>query len=258
MSTSLLPSFSLASSLVGLMLIASGCTFGKPPGDSGDSSVDSSADADTDIDADTDSDSDSDTDTDTDTDSDTDTSSACPAMTYSPTSLAFDGGAIGQTYDQTITITDTCTTGDDLDVLVTLSPARGPFSRISGAEMIIPPGTSADITIEYTPDHLDPDQMHVDLTTNDPAQPTVEITVTGTPDADIDNDGHDSDTTRRGDDCDDSNPAVYPGATEIWYDGIDEDCSGGSDYDQDGDGVDSVTYGGTDCDDTNPAVTSGC
>ena len=37
-------------------------------------------------------------------------------------------------------------------------------------------------------------------------------------------------------DCDPADSAVYPGATEVWYDGVDADCSGGSDFDQDGDG----------------------
>ena len=57
-----------------------------------------------------------------------------------------------------------------------------------------------------------------------------------------------------GSDCDDVDSTVYPGAQEIFYDGVDQDCTGGSDYDQDGDGQDSSQYGGSDCDDTNSAV----
>jgi hypothetical protein len=51
-----------------------------------------------------------------------------------------------------------------------------------------------------------------------------------------------------GDDCDDGDPEVSPGATEIWYDGFDQNCDDLDDYDQDGDGspVDE------DCDDTIP------
>lgn len=53
-------------------------------------------------------------------------------------------------------------------------------------------------------------------------------------------------------DCDDSDASINPDATEIWYDGIDQNCDGLDDYDQDGDGDPSVDYGGTDCNDTDP------
>ncbi len=57
-----------------------------------------------------------------------------------------------------------------------------------------------------------------------------------------------------GTDCDDKSGAVHPGATEIAYDGIDQDCDGADLADVDGDGVQSVIVGGTDCDDTEAAT----
>jgi hypothetical protein len=54
-------------------------------------------------------------------------------------------------------------------------------------------------------------------------------------DADCD----DSSTTE---DCDDTDPSIYPNAPDIWYDGIDSDCQGNNDYDQDGDGYVGEEY----------------
>ena len=60
------------------------------------------------------------------------------------------------------------------------------------------------------------------------------------------------------DDCDPNDPTVYPGATEIPYDGADNDCLGDGDLtDVDGDGYDSDRVGGEDCNDGDPAAYPG-
>jgi len=76
-----------------------------------------------------------------------------------------------------------------------------------------------------------------------------------------------------GGDCDDTNARVSPQQPDTWYDGVDQDCDGADDYDQDGDGyiedeyvgltteyvATSGTLPGNDCDDllagVNPAAT---
>jgi MYXO-CTERM domain-containing protein len=94
---------------------------------------------------------------------------------------------------------------------------------------------------------------------------------------DLDEDGYVSDECFGGTDCDDDDPAinpqtdqdgdgfnacvdcdddadgVFPGATEICGDAIDQNCNG-SDLvgDVDGDGYDSLLCGGDDCDDADP------
>ena len=103
---------------------------------------------------------------------------------------------------------------------------------------------------------------------------------------DLDGDGYDSCNVDNPNDCDDTNPAInpsvdadgdgfsvcaecndgnadiHPNAVEVFYDGVDQDCDGLSDYDADGDGYDAMEYddgtgnmvtysSGTDCDDDN-------
>jgi len=55
-------------------------------------------------------------------------------------------------------------------------------------------------------------------------------------------------------DCDDGDAAAYPGGEEIWYDGVDQDCDGANDWDQDGDDSRHEDHGGGDCDDLNPDI----
>jgi hypothetical protein len=71
--------------------------------------------------------------------------------------------------------------------------------------------------------------------------------------ADTDGDGF---STCDGD-CNDVQASVNPAASEIAYNGIDDDCAGGDLRDVDGDGFDAVVVGGTDCDDNNAQVHPG-
>ena len=57
-----------------------------------------------------------------------------------------------------------------------------------------------------------------------------------------------------GGDCDDTHDRTYPGVADAWYDGVDSDCVGDDDFDQDLDGFRDPRApegDGTDCDDTD-------
>ncbi len=58
-------------------------------------------------------------------------------------------------------------------------------------------------------------------------------------------------------DCDDTDPDTWPGAEEVPYDGIDQDCSGSDLCDSDGDTFDANECGGDDCDDEDETVFPG-
>ena len=106
----------------------------------------------------------------------------------------------------------------------------------------------------------------------DPFYDAIDSDCLGGDDFDADGDGFSSKFYNVGDDCFDTeadNPdwalivppqLVNPNAQEIWYDTVDGDCNGLSDFDQDLDGFDSSTdldpfngYG-TDCNDINPSI----
>ncbi len=120
---------------------------------------------------------------------------------------------------------------------------------------------------------VNPDQVEVcdDADTDedcnglaDDADPGVIDALTYYPDVDGDGYGSDADSfiscealdgwESAGGDCDDDDRTVNPGATEVWYDGDDQDCDGWNDYDADHDGFASDLYGGEDCDDEDQTV----
>jgi hypothetical protein len=72
---------------------------------------------------------------------------------------------------------------------------------------------------------------------------------------DADGDGYDG-PAHDGNDCNDEDPSINPGAEEIWYDGTDQNCDG-NDSDQDLDGFDAEVVGGDDCDDEDPDINPG-
>ena len=98
---------------------------------------------------------------------------------------------------------------------------------------------------------LTAEEVHPDA--EDPPYDGVDQNCDGAGEFDVDGDGEATDAFPGhemdfGTDCDDGDPDVHSGATESWYDGIDQDCSDTeewSDFDADGDGHPTGYHAGT-------------
>jgi hypothetical protein len=119
---------------------------------------------------------------------------------------------------------------------ITIDP---PFA-VSSSALTVAPGGAQQLTISAVMNEYADYAVELVIHSDDQDEPELRIPVTAAAIRDADGDGHDI-VAAGGDDCDDTDADVYPGATETWYDGVDADCDGASDYDRDGDGYEAET-----------------
>lgn len=137
-----------------------------------------------------------------------------------------------------------------------------PFTTTAGSGLEIQPGTSLPVTVQFIPTTYAAVEGALSITSNDPDQGQISLPIYGRVITDEDGDGYAS-PEAGGDDCDDSDPTIHPGAEDEWYDGIDSNCEEDDDYDQDGDGYqtsywnEDAASGGGDCQDANPEMYPG-
>jgi hypothetical protein len=101
----------------------------------------------------------------------------------------------------------------------------------------------------------DGEEITIDPSDEEDGEPSIEIN----PD-DPDDPNHDWDDdgfTENEGDCNDYNQHINPDIEETYYNDIDENCDGLSDFDADQDGFEAYSWGGDDCDDGNDAAFPG-
>ncbi len=92
---------------------------------------------------------------------------------------------------------------------------------------IIEANSACTVTTTFIPSSLGVFNASLTILSNDPDTPTVNLSLSGTGYAYIDNDGDGYlSMLSGGDDCNDTNPNIHPQATEICNDNIDQNCDG--------------------------------
>ena len=148
--------------------------------------------------------------------------------------------------------------GDGMATITSIE-TTSPFVISANTPVEVEGGSAYQFSVRFEPSgSFGTFEANVTVASSDKTEPTV-CTVRGEVLSDADGDGYAS-VESGGDDCDDDDPQVNPGMVEEWYDGIDSDCDGASDFDQDGDGYESEVFnsdpeaGGGDCVDVDPDI----
>jgi hypothetical protein len=171
----------------------------------------------------------------------------------------------GEDKGQTITVRNT----GNGPLTVTSVAVEAPFTQSSTPPFTVTGNYSLTVRFEPAEGQFGKFTSELVIQSDDPQDPSVVCSLTGAVTDDADLDGFRA-VEAGGDDCDDADPEVNPGAEEIWYDGEDQNCDERSDYDQDGDGYDTKVFWadpenvnpatgnkGGDCQDVDPTMNPG-
>lgn len=187
-------------------------------------------------------------------DPDAETQKRCPAARVDTPAAQFQLARLDAASVKSVVFRNGCTNPKgDLELTLRIDGDAG--FDVSDTDLRVAPGQTVSVDVGYQPVDYAVTAARLVADTNDKAVPELVVGLSGTTAPDQDEDGFTA-AEAGGSDCDDRDPAIRPGAAEIWYDGVDQNCDGLSDYDQDKDGADAAPEG-DDCDDEDAGVGPG-
>lgn len=164
------------------------------------------------------------------------------ALSVEPGVVTFPATAVGASSGMPVTITNHGDAAATLEV-----HARAPFYA-DRPVVALGAGASSTLEVFFAPTEWAASTSSLELL----GEPGLVVVLVGAIEPDGDGDGVDA-PGAGGADCDDADPAVFPGAVDICGDAVDADCDPVGDDDCDADGY-AV---GQDCDDADAAVNPG-
>lgn len=156
----------------------------------------------------------------------------CDTLELSQSSLDWGMAIIGESSLQTLTFTNPCADGGAVRLEIHPSGSRT-FTAADGAVPVIvevAPGASVDVPVAYVADDYEADEGQLNIYDTRRNIDDVVVELVGAAAADQDGDGHDAPEVG-GDDCNDFDGDVWPGAGDTRADLADDDCDGFIDED---------------------------
>jgi hypothetical protein len=177
----------------------------------------------------------------------------CPFAAIDSVVLEWTAAPLEEPETRVFKLTNNCL--DDEGDLTATFVVEGEGFSVSSQGVTVRPGEVAEVGVTFFAASYQGSNGTIRIGTNDPENAEIVLPLTATVDPDQDLDGFLA-LDVGGDDCNDRDASIYPGAAEVWYDDIDQNCDGQDDWDADRDGFQAVPRGG-DCDDADPGINPG-
>lgn len=158
---------------------------------------------------------------------------SCARLTSTTTALSWTGSLIGNVGRQTVVLQNTCAEAESVTVALVLSGSDTFVveTDLDPTGIVLTSGESVELTVAHLADDYTADTGLLQIADITGLEPTLEISLDASASDDQDLDGHAA-AELGGDDCDDFDDRIHPGAPDDGVSLTDRDCDGRLDEDR--------------------------